>query len=407
MGKLSKISKFNALVGILAGLVVFEAGFLGQEHIFKTEAQSIKEYAEQVVQKCRNEKYRPSCYDEEIPKLMDKISMREAFDVARVVQDAEGNDYLYCHVLGHNLSARETAKDPSKWKEVVAKCPSGMCSNGCIHGSFQERFRVESFSDEELDKLIPELSEVCEEKPDWKPTGLEQASCYHALGHLVMYVAGGDIDKSNKVCDVVSVKEHNNFLQMCYDGNFMQIFQPLEPEDFELVSDIAPKTREEAARFCTKYKGLKKTSCYQESWPLYFHQIMTPDGLVKFCSYTNEPAEQKRCYNGLFYVISAQFKLDQIKINKFCGELPQSKRGQCFANSASRMIETDYRLADRALFLCEAAKKYGVEDVCYKELVFYANYNYHPGSQESKHLCDSLPNELKEKCYSGDNSYRP
>ncbi|MEX2090762.1 MAG: hypothetical protein WD989_01355 [Candidatus Paceibacterota bacterium] len=404
MGKLSKVSKFNALVGILASLVMFEVGFLSKDLI---KAESTKDYADQVVRKCSKEKYRPSCYDEEIPKLMDKISMREAFDVARVVQDAEGDGYLYCHVLGHNLSARETAKDPSKWKEVIAKCPSGMCSNGCIHGSFQERFRVENLSDEEIDKLIPELSEVCEEKPGWKPTGLEQASCYHALGHLVMYIAGGDIDKSNKVCDVVSVKGKNDFLQMCYDGNFMQIFQPLEPEDFELVRDIAPKNKEEAMLFCGKYTGLKKSSCHQESWPLYFSEIMTPKGLIKFCGYSNDDTVQKRCYNALFYIIAAQFKLDQIKIKDFCGGLPQPKQGQCFANSASRMIETDYRLMDKALFLCNEARVYGVQDVCYKELVFYSTFNYHPDSSEFRHLCDSLPNEWKEKCYSGNNSYRP
>ncbi|MBX9765211.1 hypothetical protein K2X83_01060, partial [Patescibacteria group bacterium] len=109
--------------------------------------KNLERLAEKVIATCSKESYPPTCYDEEIPRLMDTgLSMEEAFQVTTVIQN-KVSDYFYCHVLGHNLSAKETAKDPSKWTEVVARCPVGMCSNGCLHGAAQERFRAESLSE--------------------------------------------------------------------------------------------------------------------------------------------------------------------------------------------------------------------------------------------------------------------
>ena len=403
MEKYLKIFKNNLLIIILTFLIIIEISVLKFDSITSLfygslstpkDEITINNYAKKVIEKCSSEEHRSSCYDKEIPKLMDKIIFEDTFRVTRIVQKHEGDKYAYCHILGHNLSAKETAKDSSKWKEVITRCPSGMCSNGCIHGAFQEKFRTESMTDTEIDELIPELKTVCEARGIWSPTGLEQASCYHAMGHLIMYISGGNINKSNEVCEKVAP----NILQMCYDGNFMQIFQPLETEDIDLVKDFAPKTIEEAEKFCNNYTGLKKSSCHQESWPLYFSQIITPTGLVKFCSYTQDTAVQTRCYNSLFYVITAQFKLDPERIEKFCSAIPDPRKGLCFSDSASRMIETDYSMAERAVALCRIAETFNVGDSCYNELIKYSTFNYHKGSSEAKYLCSVLPKIWKNKC---------
>ena len=398
-----RVFKKNILIVFLVILIIAGFGVLKFDYfidllsnikIRPSEEVSIDNYAKKVIEKCSSEEHRPSCYDKEIPKLLNHITFEDAFRVTRIVQKHEGDKYAYCHVLGHNLSAKETAKDPSKWKDVITRCPSGMCSNGCIHGAFQEKFRTESMTDTEIDELIPELKTVCEARGIWSPTGLERASCYHAVGHLIMYISSGDIKKSNKICEKVAP----NILQMCYDGNFMQIFQPLETEDIDLVKDFAPKTIEEAEKFCNNYTGLKKSSCHQESWPLYFSQITTPTGLVKFCSYTQDTAVQTRCYHSLFYVISAQFKLDTERIEKFCSAIPDSRKGLCFSDSASRMIETDYSLMLKAASLCKTAETFNVGDSCYNELIKYSTFNYHAGSNEAKYLCNALPKIWKNKC---------
>lgn len=396
------LPRFNFPTLFLAALIfVVAAGYIGRAHLWGDDSPTrFAAYAERILKTCTAANHRPSCYDRKIPKLMDTLSLEDAFAVTRLVQEKDPG-YFYCHVLGHALSARETRKDPSQWNNVIHRCPSGMCSNGCIHGAFQERFRAESLAPDKLTAILPELENACEAKSGWQPTGLEQATCYHALGHLAMYVTGADIRAATSLCDTIARKpDGRNFLTICYEGAFMQIFQPLEPEDFALVNNIAPRTAADAKRYCAQFGAdtEQQSACSRESWPLSLKEITTPDGLVRFCAAGANESLEYRCYNAMFYVLTVQFKFDDAKITALCSGLPQERRGQCFANSASRLIETDYKLVDRAVDMCATAAKFGVEQACYDELFFYSTFNFHPRSQEALYLCERLPKPWRARC---------
>ncbi len=362
--------------------------------------KNIEQYVGQILAKCSSTKHHQSCYDKEIPNLMDgpsSLTMEEAFQVTRLVQEKDSS-FPYCHVLGHNLSAKEVKKDPSKWKEVLSRCSSGLCSNGCIHGGFQERFRAESFTDKQIEGVKTDLKTICEKRPTWNPTGLEQASCYHALGHLTMYITNADIKKSINLCEEIAVKEDGrSFLQVCLDGVFMQIYQPLEPEDFALIAG-KEVTRENVDAFCSGYLGYAKVSCLSESWPLYREDIIrNPNELIRFCS-KEEKENQPRCFEGLFYVLTTQFNFDLEKIKNYCLALPKDLGGKCFANTASRMIETDYRNISKSTNLCSSITDVKDQETCFNELLKYSTYNFHVGSPEFFKLCNKLPNYWKNKC---------
>lgn len=367
-----------------------------KSNLFSIKSGSLEDYAEKVIDFCLKERYRPACYDEEVPKLLDFLSMEDAFKVVGLIQERDSS-YQYCHVLGHNLSAREVSKDQSKWKEVVTRCPSGLCSNGCIHGGFQERFRAESFTDEQIEDIKSDLKDLCEKRKNWTPTGLEQASCYHAVGHLTMYLTDANIEKSTALCEEVARKEDGkDYAQLCFDGVFMQIFQPLEPEDFTLVKGKQPK-KADIPFWCEKYGGKKRASCLSESWPLFIEELQEPQGLVEFCSMTDSK-ERLRCYNALFYVLAVQFNFDSERLIPYCEELPDNLRGRCFANFASRMIQTDYRNIHKAVMLCAAGGAYDTMDECFQELLQYSTYNFHPGSKEFFELCGELPDPWNKIC---------
>lgn len=376
------------------------SGYTGEKKQDQKQLLTTQGYADQILSVCSGASYRPTCYEEEVPKLMPQISMEQSFEVVRLIQNKD-REYTYCHVLGHKLSAKETAKDPSRWKEVVARSPSGLCSNGSIHGAFQERFRTEALTDEEIEIYKPDFQDVCEAKANWKPTGLEQGTCYHAVGHLLMYITEADIHKSLKLCDDIAIKDEGrrNYSQLCYDGAFMQIFQPLEPEDFDLIKGKQPK-KEELADFCGQFDGDEIGPCWNEGWPLFRAELLLPGGVVDHCSRSilKEEADQNRCYLALFYVLTAQFSFDETKISDFCNALPLSKKGQCFANAASRMIETDYRNTSRATTLCTGVNDPKSKGQCFDELVKYSTYNFHPGSSEALSLCAGLPDPWKEDC---------
>lgn len=387
---------FLVLSTLFGSVVSFVTSTLGIHSSFESVATSI-------VRECAKTNYPPSCYDEEIPKLMDRgFSMEDAFHVTAIVQSMDSN-YFYCHVLGHNLSAKEAAKDLSKWTEVVARAPSGICSNGAIHGAFQERFRDEVLSKEQLEELMPQLVGICQDSENKIFTGLEKASCHHAIGHLSMYMTGANINASTGVCDRVSEELGEDYTQTCYEGAYMQIFQPLEPEDFALIRDIEPQNQDEAYIFCERFTGKRRSACHRESWPHYREAITTDAGaLQEFCNFVPDSESVKICYNAMFYVIAAQLNFDERKIISICESLPEERMGQCFANSASRFIETDYRLSEKAAHLCAVAESYGVGERCYNELLFYSTFNFLEGSDAFITMCDTLPESWKNRCLNGD-----
>lgn len=391
-----------AVVGAIFGADYFLRSGFSLASLVPSNQKVFEAYADQVMEVCKSAKYQPTCYDIELPKLLDKgVSMEDIYTVTSIIQKRT-NDYFFCHVLGHNLAAKETAKDPSKWTEVIARCPTGMCSNGCLHGAAQERFRAESLTPEQIQEILPQVSGICEQGNGRDFTGLEQASCYHALGHLAMYLTHADIKASTNICDVIAQKGQRDYRLTCYEGAYMQIYQPLEPEDFTLVKDIAPQTTTASEAFCSTFTGEHEAACHRESWPLYRESLQTPEGLQKFCDATYTPESKRRCYNAMFYLLMAQMNFEVERIRPLCEGLPANRKAQCFANAASRCIETDYRLAPRALELCRIADTQGAGDRCYGELLFYSSFNYHEGSKEFAGFCNQLPGEWKNKCLAGE-----
>lgn len=391
---ITKYLIITLLIAILAILALESATSLSKED---GGAQTTEAYAQEVLSRCAKSTYRPRCYDEEIPKLSKFLSMEEAFQVTRIVQQ-EDPSYFYCHVLGHELSALETREKPEAWKDVVARCPSGICSNGCIHGAFQERFRLESLSEEQTRTLITELEGICEERPRWNPTGLEQASCYHALGHLLMYATEADTTKATQLCRQLAIEGERDFSHLCYDGVFMQIFQPLEAEDFALVEGKTPQ-KEEVRDFCKDFSGKARNACWTESWALVRQEILNPEGVVNFCL-KGLSSEPNRCFDSMFYIAAAQFGLDEGKIKDYCSSLPQMYQGQCFANASVRMIQTDWRLTARAVGLCSSALQVeeGAGETCFEKLLLHSDFTFPPASQEFFRLCQALPEGWQADC---------
>lgn len=360
-----------------------------------------EQYAEEIVATCSDAEYRPTCYDEEIPQLMDRgMSMEEVFEVTKVIQTLD-DAYQYCHVLGHLVAAKETAKDPENWKAVIARAPLGVCSNGAIHGAFQERFRVESFEGRPPEEVVQEIKGICDPRDDWRPTPMGVATCSHALGHLTMYVTDAQIHDALELCDDLIEADGavNSHRQLCYDGAFMQIYQPLEPDDFALIKGKEVETQEASELFCSQFSGSEYGSCVSESWPLYKDEILVPQMVTVVCDRITETGWQfDRCMNGMFYVAMAQSNLSVDWALTFCSAVPDELSELCFQNSATRLIEVDDRNVDKALQLCHRSTQVGAHDACYDELLKFSTYTLKIDSPAFVELCSGMPNPWRDQC---------
>lgn len=398
MTSVSNMNTYWNKIGLLLilGVIVF---VLARQYIGNTpsSSQTLQQLAAMVLEKCATSSYHPACYDNEIPLLMRKISLEDAFIVTRYIQEQDAS-YGYCHVLGHKLAAIETIKNPQAWKDVITRCPGGVCSNGCVHGAFQERFRSDKVqTEEQLQQLKTELRDVCEPRGTWHPSGIEQGSCYHAVGHLLMYVVNADIPKALALCDeVVVMGPGQDYSQLCYDGVFMQLFQPLEPEDFALIKG-KEITAEQHRAFCAGFTGKAQGSCWSEGWPLHISQLQTPEGMVSFCSYLSD-VENERCYRAMVYVIVPRLSLDTDMVSDFCSGLPLKHQALCFSDAATRFMEIDYKNVSKGVSVCEHAKAAAVKEACFSELARMADYNFRPDAPEKQQLCAALPEKWQDSC---------
>lgn len=385
-------------------LAVLIASHLPSAATPRADAAKLQAYAEQVIAACASAPFAPSCYDEEIPKLMDAISMEDAFEVTKLVQEHDPR-YRYCHVLGHNLSYREAGKNLNAWKDVITRCPATFCNNGCLHGALMRRFNAETLTDAEVEALKPDIANVCEPRGKWNPTEVERSMCYHALGHLAMYMTGANMAKSSALCRTIGEKpDGRDYVQTCTEGVFMQIYQPLEPEDEALVKDITPK-RDGVGAFCAPYRGMNAFSydaCRREAWPLFQKEIKTPDGLARFCSYTPDPIGERTCYSTVLNQVTVSLLIEQRDFpgaHDYCTALPTGERqSQCFANMATRLIQIDPRYAADAVAVCELGAAAGRGEECLRDLTHYATFSFHAGSPAFREYCGALPEPHRGTC---------
>jgi hypothetical protein len=211
-----------------------------------------------------------------------------------------------------------------------------------------------------------------------------------------MYITDASAEKASAMCDKVAKKPSGDYRQLCYDGVFMQMFQPLEPEDFALVKGKQP-TAQNVNSYCDKYPIDQRASCYNESWPLFRDQILDPLGLPSFCAKVGSEYED-RCYNALFFVVTAQLNLDFEKVYDYCRNIDEKRRPQCFANAAGRLVEVDYKNIPTAIKLCSSAQEFDPEGKCFNEMIRYSTYNFHKGSDNFYAICNNLPEKWKKEC---------
>ncbi len=389
-----------SLRSIIIIILIF---FILGEAVLLLSARRVR-LAEQVLARCAASAFKPACYDEEIPKLMDRpfrLTMEEAFELTRKIQKIDPK-YLYCHVLAHKISFKETGKDVSKWKDVVARCPATMCNNGCQHGALMRRFNSETLTDTQIDEIKPDLADVCEPRGNWKPVEVERSMCYHAIGHLAMYVTRAKVDKSVEVCRSVTHKsDGRNYEQTCTEGVLMSVFQPLEPEEEALVKDLTPK-KETVGAFCRRLAAGGRDACFRESWPLFLQEIQTPAGLMAFCSYTTNEAARWRCFGTamniltVYLVIGNDRRLDPLIA--FCAGLGNTEEGWCLADAASRLIQIDPAYMSVAQTICQHAQVKALGETCFSQMAQMIQTSFQPGTTQLEAACRLVSGSYRSIC---------
>jgi len=259
------------LIGISLGLVLYF--FVIRSNVDKKDAsgaiqniQNTDVLAKNVVNICQKEPGASKCYERDIPKLMDTISMVDAFKVVGYVQEMDPS-YQYCHTLGHALASRETLKDPTKWMDVMKSCPNDRaCANSCVHGVFGEVYKNISvwsdFDSKQQSLFLSQFTDLCDGILD-STQNINRNTCFEAIGHISFFLHVAEPNASLKLCDdLVSKNGQQNSSELCYRGVFNSLLRPLEADEKEMMKG-KEITKDTYIAYCRRFFGVKEDICIE------------------------------------------------------------------------------------------------------------------------------------------------
>ena len=385
------------------GGIVLIIGVAGVAFLYapeKSDADIAKE-TERIVTFCAQTDDHQKCYEQEVPVLYGAYAIPDLFEIIRRIRTADPT-YQFCHVLAHKLGEAVVAENPDAWMDAIPLNPAdGMCSNGFIHGVVGGRFRAEVLDDATLASLKPDFSRACEARDDWQPSPLDQAICYHGMGHLYMFITDAEVRKALSVCEETTDPPGNpDFRQVCREGVFMQIYQPLEPDDFLMLERMTVKPSTTTVRqFCalysdrTEYEG----ACLRESWPFFRKEVVSGTGVGQFCSEQPNTVEEENCYHSATAIIGRMSLGKPERAARACEHLPDTWRHLCFATAATAVIEESRDAAEAAISLCGRAPS-DVAQRCLRTLASRAHFVFGADESRKQAFCGEMPREWQAEC---------
>lgn len=387
---------YRSLIPVVLAIVVLSGIALYlKDGTPKVEASIM---AAEMVAKCAQDG--GSCYEAEVPELYPTYSIPEIFEIIRHIRGRDQN-YQFCHVLAHKLGEIVVAEDPNQWMKAMPLNPNdGMCSNGFVHGVVGGRFRAEVLDDETLATLISDFRRACEPHDDWAPTPLDQAICYHGMGHLYVFITDADLKKALTICEQTAVSEKSDYGQVCREGVFMQIYQPLEPDDFLMIERMEVKPSTTTVRqFCKAYSENPKYegACLRESWPFFREEIVRGDGVDTFCSGQPNEQEETNCYRSATAIIGRMSLSNSRGAANACAALQEKYRALCFTTIATAVLEENRTDVAKAIEVCDMSTG-SVKNECFSDLARRSRFIYGANESQRMRFCDALPSEHQANC---------
>ncbi len=349
---------------------------------------------------CRKTKSRLSCYEKNIPLATRQLEVGEAFKVVDVLQKIEP-EVANCHNLAHEVSYEQSRKPGVDWKDVLTQCPLAQCNYGCLHGSVIGEFRGRVLTNEEIAQRIPELRTLCQKRSEWHPSILDQSMCYHVMGHVAMYVTGGDLQRSFAICNATSPHLSGiDHRASCEEGVFMTLLYTTHPSDRELFGKLRPG-KDEVFTFCSGFDNRYAAMCRRESASYFITELKNPAFLAEFCSFSGSEKELDTCYFTVLNRLTDFFMVEPTMVDQvrtYCAGLPQVHHARCIKGAVFRLLQTDYRNVTKALSLCRAYQQKPIEAACYNAIASYVSSLFVPGQRKGRWYCKKLPRPWSDTC---------
>ncbi len=278
-------------------------------------------------------------------KIVKDVDPKKAIEELENLSEKDERVLNQCHDFLHIIGHAGFLKYKSF--SVAVNYQKDFCNSGYIHGLFEAYFK----NTENLElNLSKECSDYATDKREF-----DLWQCNHGIGHGVMYMTGGDIDKSLEFCNK-NLPSKGEVIS-CQNGVYMELWN----------SEILAKEKDfinPANPFNTcKVRNIGKGDCYLYL-PTYFSQTL---------------------------------KIDFVDILKECKNVELGYEMECLRGVGTEAMKKNISNPEIVFDMCSQAGRYNKQEACVMGAVgMYINQK---GTINSGwNLCEIIEDKFKDSC---------
>ncbi len=345
----SGIRKSVYVVIIMLLAVVAVSFFFRAQNNITSNVIDEKTIAGNLAQVCEKENS-DFCYGREFRELARTHDMQWTRRVLAALQ-TEDPRTLHCHVIAHYIGATEVEKDPMQWQSLLASIDPQACLGGFFHGIFEARMRL----DPTFEIAGNQIPSICGNLTSTYSLG----SCAHALGHLILVEAGGDVTKAVENCRGAT----SEFSAMCFGGVFMEytVKGNLQAHDLGKQVSWDINLAQETEKLCRSYAGEPAMACWGELGHVYaaINDDKAPMAF-SLCEEAPSLEARKNCYMMAIEKIAVTAKNDDQLVG-LCDPYSKTDSGifqECIQRVVTTLLKSSVEYAKRAENFCANLKSF-------------------------------------------------
>jgi hypothetical protein len=245
--------------------------------------------------------------------------------------------YPGCHAQSHELGQALFAM--SRDLETALRRCDTRCTSGCMHGVV-----TEALGGADVGALTARMEEFCREG---EMASLHRpGNCAHGLGHALMFVTGGSVDRSIDGCLGFGREAMQYY---CASGVFMEQFVRDSTRGRAAPSLLAPCDAE--ALFpgaCYRYKGAQMLAT-----------LGGTDEVAAECGRL-EDLQRRGCFHGLGYAAITLIMNDPERLTRVCADGSRDDQVVCIEGVVEKLADVNEGRAKGACAFIEN----GMRPVC-------------------------------------------
>lgn len=306
-------------------------------------AKDIEFIARKIASNCQKSAFANECYKKNFFELSKKSDLDFSKNVLLAVQHKDPSTFS-CHSIAHFMGRAQVEKNPSKWKEILAKEWPAECSGGYFHGIIETHFGLNqgiSLDGQEIESICKISSSL-----------YTQNSCLHIFGHIIIVENYGDLEKSVKVCNQVK----SSSALHCYSGIFMEnmVRENLKEHGISQQRNWDQTFSQELESVCLKQIVLAKEACWGEMG-FFYAELEDNQYISAYQDCLKAPEEKYREYCYLKAVMKISISTESHLLdNKLCNSFisDDNKFEKCFKYALDASMRSSKKYENRNRIFC-------------------------------------------------------